>query len=515
MDQSSRLRLFVAFAVVSVVTRVLLLVAPPLSDEPMHLLGSWQLLQGGRLYVDFVDNKPPLLYAYYALAQWPFGRGIVPVRLLTVLACIPLTALAGVVFFRGERSGITAGALYLLTGASFILDEGLSVNTEVLMLLPAAWAFVAMRRIPARRNGAAFAAGLLLGIASLFKITALFWMPAVPLFAWKVAPPAARWPASARATAAAAVGLAIPLTAVVALLASENAAASAFDWTVVRNLTYISAPIGFEEALRRAFLGVGGWAACTLPLWWAAWSRGGVGEDAPANWLARLLVLLAVPAALLGLRFFAHYYLQVLFPLCLAAGPVAARWISWPVQRPARVAVAWLGVFFVAFAVANTWLVFGRSVSIQSKRPMYADVTAWLAHDACSQHGTLFVWGLQPMFYVDSGLRPASRFVLLQQTITGYVPGRFASMTNPRLASTDGRDWDLLMEDLERNRATFILDTAFGDAHYWGQFPLAAFDRLSVYVRTYYDEAAVVDRIVIYRRKDCLAHPALAPRPER
>ena len=39
-------------------------------------MGSWVLLDGGRLYTDFVDNKPPLLYAYYALAQLLLGRGL-------------------------------------------------------------------------------------------------------------------------------------------------------------------------------------------------------------------------------------------------------------------------------------------------------------------------------------------------------------------------------------------------------------------------------------------------------
>ena len=48
------------------------------TDEAAHAVGSWVLLDGGRLYTDFVDNKPPLLYAYYALAQILLAGGSWP-----------------------------------------------------------------------------------------------------------------------------------------------------------------------------------------------------------------------------------------------------------------------------------------------------------------------------------------------------------------------------------------------------------------------------------------------------
>jgi hypothetical protein len=73
----TRLALFVALAVV---TRAPFLTVPFLDlDEAAALVGSWQLLGGGTLYVDFVDNGPPLLYGAHALAQILFGRGMLAV----------------------------------------------------------------------------------------------------------------------------------------------------------------------------------------------------------------------------------------------------------------------------------------------------------------------------------------------------------------------------------------------------------------------------------------------------
>ena len=98
--------LFALFVAVSLLTRWLSLVVEVLDvDEAAYVVGSWELLRGRLLYADFVDNKPPLLYVYYALAQAAFGRGLIAVHLATALVTVPATALAA-----SASSGTTAGA---------------------------------------------------------------------------------------------------------------------------------------------------------------------------------------------------------------------------------------------------------------------------------------------------------------------------------------------------------------------------------------------------------------------
>ena len=116
-SQRSGVARLALFGVLAALTRVPFLTVPFLDlDEAAALVGSWTLLDGGTLYVDFVDNRPPLLYHLYALGQILFGRGMLAVRLLTVVVVLPLTAFAASAFFRHDRRG-------LVTQAASALDD--------------------------------------------------------------------------------------------------------------------------------------------------------------------------------------------------------------------------------------------------------------------------------------------------------------------------------------------------------------------------------------------------------
>jgi hypothetical protein len=165
------------FVVLSLATRWLSLVIDVIDlDESAHIVGSWEMMRGRLLYAQFVDNKPPLLYEYYALAQVLSGRGLFAVHLLTVLVTVPLTAYAVSAFFGHRREGLVAGVVFLLYSAAFIGHDMLSANTEILMLLPATWAVALLRderdaTIPWRVAGA----GALIAVACLFRYQAATW----------------------------------------------------------------------------------------------------------------------------------------------------------------------------------------------------------------------------------------------------------------------------------------------------------------------------------------------------
>src|SRR4029078_5269706 len=89
-------------------------------DEACHIVGSWQLMRGGLLYTDFVDNKPPLLYAFYAAAQALAGRGLFAVHLATALCVVPFTDLAVSACYRQRRTGLIAALTFLLYSSAFL-----------------------------------------------------------------------------------------------------------------------------------------------------------------------------------------------------------------------------------------------------------------------------------------------------------------------------------------------------------------------------------------------------------
>jgi hypothetical protein len=64
-------------------------------------------------------------------------------------------------------------------------------------------------------------------------------------------------------------------------------------------------------------------------------------------------------------------------------------------------------------------------------------------------------------------------------------------------------DRRLLLEDLERSSATYVLDLAPSGFHRWDRFPLTTFPALLDLLRREYEIAGAVDGVVIHRRRGC------------
>jgi hypothetical protein len=498
MAEPSPLRLLVALAAASAASRAVLLFAPPLSDEAVHLLGSWTLLDGGRLYEGFVDNKPPLVHAWFAAAQLLLGRGIGAVRLLTVLVALPLTGLAASAFLGHGRRGRWAALLFVVFSAAYLPEDALPVHTELLMLLPAAWALALLQGAgPTPSWLGAGGAGVLLGLAALFKPTAALWLAAFPLAVLAERGWAAGRGPAARVTAATLAGFALPLAATALLFAREGLLPALVEWTVLANVRYVGASLGPSEWASRAARGLLPWLAATGVLWWAC--ARGRGEGGLPRARIDSLVLCSLPAVFVGGRFFGHYFLQVLFPLCLGAAPAAARLSVPPLGRAAKRAGTAVVVVVAGFLLANAWLVLGRDDVVEDTFPLHRGVAAFLGADPCREGASLFVWGIAPRLYVETGLRPASRFVLPQETVSGHRPGRRDG--DPSAVREEHRA--LLLADLRAREATYVLDLAPSGFHRWGRFPLTSFPGLYALVRESYEVAGVVEGVVVHRLRGC------------
>jgi len=499
------------FVVVALVTRAPFLAVRCLDlDEAAHLVGARVLLSGGTPYVDFVDNRPPLVYAYYALAQL-VAPGMFPVRLLTALVVLPLTALGASAFFGHDRRGTIAGLLYLVYGAAFLAHDMQSVSCEVLMLLPVAWAAVLARGAAGPREPARLcAAGLLVGVGFLLRQQAVLALPALALAAGP----------SLAGLLLLGVGFAAPLAATLLVFAARGAAHELVFFTLVHNLRYAANPIPLAEACERAAGSLLPFLLVTAPLWWATRRSLPLLASARERRLVVGLLALSLPAVFVGLRFFPHYFVQLYLPLALGAAPWTAAALQAPVSRAGRAAVAWASLALAGFTVANGVLYSGRVRVYEETRPLFQDVAARLRSDPCYRSGPLFVWGFAPQLYAESALAPATRFIVPQASLTGYVPGNRAS----RSGAVDTRalvredHWQLLLGDLARRPPAFLLDTAPSGLHGWGAYPLADFPRLHAFVARGYDAVAIVDGVWIWRRRGCAAPVSLgnpSPGPAR
>ena len=513
MGSRGRLGLFALFVLASLLTRWLSLVVEVLDvDETAHAVGSWVLLDGGRLYTDFVDNKPPLLYGYYALAQLLLGRGLLPVHLFTALLCVPLTAFAASAAFRHDRRGVAAALLWLVYGASFLAHDMLATSAELVMLLPAAWAIaVAADERRAARSGPLVLAGLLLGLATLAKHVAALWLLPLGWAAARVRPGDRSSRPSSRVLALGA-GFVLPILATWIAFAATGGAGDLAYWLLWRNVLYAANPITPQGALERAASYLLPWLLATAPLCWA-WARARPELDEHRRRLTDGLVLLAVPPAIVGFRFFPHYFIPAGFALALAAAPAVARWFERPRAFAGRVFLGATLVIAVGFAGANAWLWLGDSRVYRERDPVYRAVAKRLEADACFTGARLFVWGWAPGFYYEAGLRgarPASRFAVLAQAgLTDYVPGN-PDGTRPRVLREPLQataHWHWLMADLERTHPAYILDTSPVGIFGWDHYPLRDYPRLERLVGERYERIDEVARVGVYRRLGCAARP--------
>lgn len=496
-----RLALFVA---VAFVTRLVLIGVRFIDlDEASYLVGAWELLRGGHLYVDFADHKPPLVYAYYALAQL-LGHGMLSVRLLTHLVTVPLTAYAVSAFYRHGDRGLVAGLAFLVYGTAFLGHDVLSVNCELLMLLPLAGSLVLVRDAGAAGEPArALGAGLLVGLAVLFKYQAAAWLPPIAFVAG--------WAASRARVARSLVVLVAG--AVPALLAwgyfwSRGSGADFVYWNLGRNLTYMANAPSLSEASERAAAYFASFLLATSPLWWMAIRVGGevfVPAEPAADRRYRAVLLgsifvCALGAAFAGWRFYPHYFVPLYVPLALAAAPDLHRRMRPPLGRSGRALLALTGVLWVGFTAANAYLYYARDDVYVETRPAVEEVARRLERDPCFGRGTLFVWGYAPQLYARSGLPPATRFVFIDTTLVGHVSARRPQDGAANLVID--RHWDWLMGDLARKPPVYVLDASRARLSRWGT-PLENYPRLAAFVAAGYQPLAEVGGVRIYRKRAC------------
>ena len=425
-------------------------------------------------------------------------------HLFTAVLCVPLTAFAASAAFRHDRRGVAAALLWLVYGASFLAHDMLATSAELVMLLPAAWAIaVAADERRAARSGPLVLAGLLLGLATLAKHAPRCG------FSHSPGPPSRarrRSRAAPPRVLALAAGFALPILATWIAFAATGGAGDLAYWLLWRNVLYAANPITPQGALERAASYLLPWLLATAPL-----SGRGPGRpdlDEHGRRLTDGLVLLAVPSAIVGFRFFPHYFIPAGFALSLAAAPAVARWFERP--RASRAACSSRRPSSSPSASPALTPGSGSATRASTARGIRCTRRRGAARDRRLLPGRrLFVWGWAPGFYYEAGLRgarPASRFAVLAQAgLTDYVPGNPDGTRRRGPRAPAPAHWDWLMADLERTRPAYILDTSPAGLYRWDRYPLRDHPRLERLVGERYERIDDVARVSVYRRLGCAA----------
>jgi len=361
--------------------------------------------------------------------------------------------------------------LFLLGSVAFFPADTQAAGFELFMLLPMTAAVMAAGR------SRALTAGLCLAVACLCKQTAIITAVPVVWLLWNTG----GWRQVVRAGVAGA--------AVIGLTAVFFGPSEFLLWTVTGNGGYmalrgsITATIGRGMGMTWAFIGLN----LALVLLAAMAARRRTATLDQWLWLAG-----GVLSVLVGLRFFGHYYLQVLPPLALIGAGVLPD-LTPNLRR--------LAVGFTALSASVMVAVAFLPADERGLLPygaVAADVRRITGPD-----DTVFVWGEFPEIYWASGREPATRFIHTG-FLTGVSGGRDDGVAKP----SDGLPgaWALLDRDFAAHPASLIVDTSGTRIRGARFFPL---ERSELWQRISADYVllATVDGVRFYRNRGAPASP--------
>ncbi len=427
------------------------------------------IVHGGVLYRDAIDRKPPLAPALYALSFVATGtRDLRPVHLLVALgiggAALILAAEARRI--AGARAGWWAAGLLLAGAVAARPAAGQAANYSQLALLPACAAIVAARR--GTRNGAV-AAGVFLGLAVLTRQTWMLGLAPAMLAAWLTGGRRPSRPILLALVAGATVGaiaLFVPFTGFL-------------RWTFTDNASLLDVGQSIH-VVQRAWLSLALFLAGHVAIIWLAVRRGAQTRDVDL-WLWLAVGLISVGA---GLRFFDHYWFQVLPPLCLLAAFGITR-----TSHPERVLLAGL----VAWSAASGW---DAAWTTRSFTRDWGPLVSAIRSDSLPRD-RVTVWGSVPELYWLSGRSPGGAMV-----ITDFVVGRTAGRADGprRLADATPGALHEYLDSLYSKPPAIFLDTSTAPIRRYGHYPISRVPQVATFVHRYYREIGVTQGVTIYRR---------------
>jgi len=403
---------------------------PWVNDEGTYFAVAQAMAHGYRLYADVWENKPPGLYLLYTAVYHLFGVSLLAVRLLSTLAVAVIVILTFCLACRvaGRIASLTAALLCgLLFGVPFL--EGTTGNAEVFLaaLTASAAYLVVVRKCTAT-------AGAVVGIACLFKSVAVF--DSIALLIWLVAQhQRGVWRYAAAGSGVIAATLVV--TAFQGILPAMLTDAFWYDLAYVGQGNGGNLP--WLLIIKVVALAIGSYRLRRAPF--------------PYIWL-----LYAAAGVLLSGRFFGHYLLQAVTPLCLTLAtvrdwpPVPAKRILWalPLVIAAGAALSALGGYALQAS--------GHASILAERLQYYSNFTRYAlgTESYCvyrgqlddhvnrnllvagavrrTPYGTLLVWGNAPWIYVLSERLPATPYTSALRM--PEIPGEVASL---RRSIRDGR----------------------------------------------------------------------------
>ncbi len=474
-----------------------LLHEPLARDEGFYAAVGQRILHGDLPYRDAFDNKPPIVFGWYALSFLIFGEHVWAPRLVAAVLVSLTTLLVyvqGRLLFSGREALLAALAFALSIG---VATFGTNANTEYFMLLPLVAGLVTFTL--GHQTGRLrwfLVSGVLNGIAIMTKEVSLFNLGFLVL--WTLYPAWRRGELDRRHLSSVALllgGCSLAVALTIAPFVVMGAFGDFWDAAVVYTLHYLGANSPFDRIIGFVNLVVfpssyaGPWVVLPLLGFVYLMSRG---EDRWQWLVPGWLVAGVISIVFLG-RLYAHYFVHILPALSLMV-PFGVRFLrqTWH-SAPRRVAVYGL---LIAASAAGTVLLNAQvylhpSVKEENLAVLTNDYQDYwyLASPALAQYvadntspdARIYNLGFQSELYFYSDRRSPTRYMF------------------DHLFVADGGLVEAALRDLEEKPPVLIIDSArYSPARAYG-YDRAPFDRFLAQRYQYLGKLYYAD---VYRLKE-------------
>lgn len=498
-------KLWLLLILITILSRLPVLLHPrPIDDERIYSVVATELIKGGQLYVDAIERKPPLLFwiysAIYKISGAYNAYGLHLISLIWLILTMWGVYLLGRTLFN-PFAGWTMALLYSIY-QHWAVQSNVALNGEIMMNLPIVFAiWLCIKQSKRFKLIEIFTAGILLCSAFLLKQPGA--IAAVPLGLYFLLPTYQRqnnlnWINGFVRSAVLTIGFIFMLGATCWILYNDGILEQALFWTIGHH----DIPHGITDVvfwIRGGRIGIAFLAAC-LPLTIGTYLS--LSSSLPF-WIKRrpewILMWLFFLASLIGTsasgRFYPHYFIQMVLPMCILAGfPIAAiineqtSFRSFFAKR--KFMLIWIGLSIVGFNISHWAGLSTRRAPLKS---------AIYVKENSQKSDRIFVWGQKPVIYYDAQRRPSTRYIATFP-LTGYLFGSPHSW-DPNYDTSynivEG-SWESFAEDLGENPPIYIVDV--DGARKVPRYPIRNYELLEKLLLDF-EKVAEFDDGIVYKRK--------------
>ena len=455
-------RVRLAAVLAAICTLPILLYVPLLHDpfdrdEGFYAAVGQLILDGDLPYRDAFDNKPPLVFGWYALSFLIFGQHVWAPRLIAAIMVSVTTLLVyvqGRLLFSGREALLAALAFALSIG---VARFGTNANTEYFMLLPLVAGLVTFTL--GHKTGRLpwfLLSGVLHGVAIMTKEVCVFNLAF--LVVWMLYPAWRRGEIDRPSLAHAALmlgGCTLAVALTIAPFVILGAFGDFWDAAVVYTLHYVGDTSGMERVVGLVVKGlfpfafVGPWIALSLLGCMYALRDG---KDRWGWFLAGWLLAGVIGIIFVG-RLFVHYYVHLLPALSLLV-PLGVRFLrnKWQLA-PGRAAlfILVIGIVAAETIVVNAQVYLHEPIDERNLAKFTRDYeTYWVASPALARY---IAESTSPDDYIYSlGYQSELYFYANRRAPTRYLFDHVFLADESLVGDT--------LQDLQERPPTLVIDSA-------------------------------------------------------